>query len=560
MRIWKKALAACCTIVMFVMIPALNLGADELHATIPLNETIEETAAPVDISNICQTESPNALENSELEVTEAVDSEAVLGSKEDIAQALSFSQSKIIDDITVTVEADSGVFPSDAVLSVTKVSKETKKAIADIVEEVRDDNVFVAVSYTFDISILDSSGNELQPYDDQNITVSFSSVKVDDPNLTADIYHISDEGEIEKLEIETLGDQVSADTDGFSYYTVEFTYNKNQYVLQGDESVALGDILKMIGLIGEVTDVECSNQDLFSAEYNGEWIVTANQAFTSEEWMKVTINGIKYEIVVTDSSYGVNLNSPGYATNINPFTAGQCTWYCWGRAYEKGVSLSWGNGSFGNAIDWYRNAAGNYVCDQTPSANSIMVSPDGGYYDSNGNYHQTGHVMFVEKVEGGYAYITEGNYNGQNYHEDWIQLSTGRRNWGSGAAFSITGYIHLTSSGYLPDNNSFISYIDRPVAGGSYSGNITIEGYALHKNGIRNVTAWINGTAMDCPMYNSPSVASVYPGYPTGREGFTASIPVSILKDGENSISIYAYEADDTPHLIADHTFNLRLV
>ena len=75
-----------------------------------------------------------------------------------------------------------------------------------------------------------------------------------------------------------------------------------------------------------------------------------------------------------------------------------------------------------------------------------MVSPDGGYYDSNGNYHQTGHVMFVEKVEGGYAYITEGNYNGQNYHEDWIQLSTGRRNWGSGAAFSITGYIHLTSA------------------------------------------------------------------------------------------------------------------
>ena len=170
------------------------------------------------------------------------------------------------------------------------------------------------------------------------------------------------------------------------------------------------------------------------------------------------------EELVGVGSYGVNLNSTGYATNINPFTAkgyyGQCTWYCWGRAYEKGVSLSWGNGSFGNAIDWYRNAAGNYVCDQTPSANSIMVSPDGGYYDSNGNYHQTGHVMFVEKVEGGYAYITEGNYNGQNYHEDWIQLSTGRRNWGSGAAFSITGYIHLPDGGnYLNLGDDFYANI-----------------------------------------------------------------------------------------------------
>ena len=105
-------------------------------------------------------------------------------------------------------------------------------------------------------------------------------------------------------------------------------------------------------------------------------------------------------------------------------------------------------------------------------------------------------------------------------------------------------------------NDSFISYLERPASGGNYSGPIAILGYALHKNGIRNVTAWVNGQVMGCSMYNSPDVAKVYPGYPTGNEGFQTQIPISCLKEGENEIGIYAYEKDDTPHLIASHKFN----
>ena len=30
-----------------------------------------------------------------------------------------------------------------------------------------------------------------------------------------------------------------------------------------------------------------------------------------------------------------DVNSIGYQSPLNKFTAGQCTWYCWGRAYEK---------------------------------------------------------------------------------------------------------------------------------------------------------------------------------------------------------------------------------
>lgn len=78
-----------------------------------------------------------------------------------------------------------------------------------------------------------------------------------------------------------------------STYTVEFTYDGCQYVMQGDSGVAMSEILTVLGLSGEVTDVEVSDTSLFSASYGtGEWIVTAHRAFSSTEWMKVTVGGV----------------------------------------------------------------------------------------------------------------------------------------------------------------------------------------------------------------------------------------------------------------------------
>ena len=124
------------------------------------------------------------------------------------------------------------------------------------------------------------------------------------------------------LPIETDGDTATAETDGFSLYTVEFTYDNKQYVLPGDSEVALSEILDTVGLTGEVSAVEISDERLFSAkkckvsadgktpekdgdenaieDENGAWFVFAHQAFSTEEWMKVIIGGVGYEITVTD--------------------------------------------------------------------------------------------------------------------------------------------------------------------------------------------------------------------------------------------------------------------
>ena len=63
----------------------------------------------------------------------------------------------------------------------------------------------------------------------------------------------------------------------------------------------MSEILSALGLTGAVTAVEISDTRLFSAsDETGAWIVTAHRPFSTTEWMKVTINGVVYDITVTD--------------------------------------------------------------------------------------------------------------------------------------------------------------------------------------------------------------------------------------------------------------------
>ena len=217
-----------------------------------------------------------------------------------------------VEGVLVSVSAPEGVFPADAVLSVQSVPASVRQNVESLIDSVRREDEVVAVSYTLDIKVLDGAGEELQPKDGQKVTVSFSAEEAQDSNLKAQIYHISDAGFVQEMdtgvlyEEETIGIDgcaVYAETDSFSYYTVEFTYHKLQYILESGSSIRLSDILEELGLTGEVTDVQCSNEELFSAvQEDGIWMLTSHKDFTSEEWLKVTINQIEYEILVTDDT------------------------------------------------------------------------------------------------------------------------------------------------------------------------------------------------------------------------------------------------------------------
>lgn len=106
---------------------------------------------------------------------------------------------------------------------------------------------------------------------------------------------------INEMPIKSEVKDQTVESDSVSSYTVEFTYNDLQYVLNGGESVALSEILSELGLLGEATEVTVSDPGLFSASNeDGRWMVTSHKAFSSDEWMKVTIGEVTYEIAVTD--------------------------------------------------------------------------------------------------------------------------------------------------------------------------------------------------------------------------------------------------------------------
>ncbi len=145
-----------------------------------------------------------------------------------------FSQSALCDGVIVTVRADAGTFPASAMLSVTKVLLDEQGLAEAAVDEVRDDDQNVAARYTFDIRVLDAEGVELQPAEGRTVQVSFAMAEVADENLETNVYHIADDMTAEKLDV-TAEDATTAvvETEGFSLYTVELTYNTLQYVLEG---------------------------------------------------------------------------------------------------------------------------------------------------------------------------------------------------------------------------------------------------------------------------------------------------------------------------------------
>ena len=103
-----------------------------------------------------------------------------------------FGQSRTVNGVTVHVSAPEGVFPMNASLSVELVPVEAQPQVDAAVETERESGRNVAVSYTFDIKVLDPDGNELQPGEGQSVNVSFTLTEVANENLTTEVYHVSE--------------------------------------------------------------------------------------------------------------------------------------------------------------------------------------------------------------------------------------------------------------------------------------------------------------------------------------------------------------------------------
>ena len=229
-----------------------------------------------------------------------------------------FNQEVTVGGIRIIVSIEEGTFPKGWKLEAAKAPETVHQQAEEAVDKVREDGRNVAEAYTFDIKILDKDGNEIQPAEGKKVEVTFVAPENADTNVETEVYHLTDSAKKKdehKFSAEELTqvssdnipvevketianpkEEITVETDGFSYYTVEFTYEDKQYVLQGGNEVTISEILKAVGLTGEVVKAETEDAPIEIREEEGVWYVGAVEAFTTTHIMKVTIKEIVYDI------------------------------------------------------------------------------------------------------------------------------------------------------------------------------------------------------------------------------------------------------------------------
>ena len=277
-----------------------EVGGTEVTGT----EVTETLATETDVEETDETivETDETDETSETSETEETESELV-----------AFDQTVIVDDTRIQVTADEGVFPEGSYLEATRIES---------IDINRSSNINLVDAMSFDICIYNEDGVEIEPDTEAgSVHVLFFDERISDTNLDTTVYHIEDntstsltynyvDGNGDITDSEDIAVAVEAATDGFSVYTVEFTYNDMFYVLDGDTSVSLSTILGAVDLTGDVENVSISNTSLIG--YDGT-NVTALQPFNSTESMLITINGVDYEIIITDANDIATCGDDAYA-------------------------------------------------------------------------------------------------------------------------------------------------------------------------------------------------------------------------------------------------------
>lgn len=244
-----------------------------------LEEAITEETPSMEDEGIVMQEVPVEEALDEAPVEEVPAAEAT----EEVAPEVAFDQKMTVDGVEINVTADPGVFPEGAMLKVETLSKREEAKVAEAIDEVSEE-VEVAAQYTFDITIVDQEGNEIQPDTSKgNVNVTFKTEEVADENLQAEVFHIDEDGNAEALNVETEGDVAEVAVDGFSPYTLRFTFYNEQthdqsvYELRVGTSINANTIASAVGLSSHGAVVAASsNTDNVSVTHSGDnFFITA---------------------------------------------------------------------------------------------------------------------------------------------------------------------------------------------------------------------------------------------------------------------------------------------
>ena len=300
-------------------------------------------------------------------------------------------------------------------------------------------------------------------------------------------------------------------------------------------SILLAAVLMMLPLLSDITSA-------YAADIEGISEVSENALDQDDE------EYIDFVLDDRSSASAPNWNNSGYST-LNPFAQsgwyGQFTWYAWGRAYEKtGIQLPYR----GNAQTW-----DDGKMDKTPRANSIAVWTGGN----------TGHVAYVDEVNGNNIVLSEANYGYGLMSQVW-SLNEGKKYYNGIKTYTLgdleyhcyygnqlmtfKGFIHVDSSGNNPIGSLDSVTVD--------NGKINVKGWAYDPdNAGKSIAIDVYFDEIKDSNYLGGGIANksrpdvntnpAYKGIGV-YHGFEFSLSSDKLADGKHKIFVYAINIDGT--------------
>ena len=301
---------------------------EEILEEVLVEETLEESEEVVEELPEEVVEETEALVEETKEAELPAEKEEAPAEEAPIEEApveTEFYGKAVIDGVIIEVTADAGVFPEGSTLRAVRSTAAQKEIVNEAIEKA-DGQLEIAEQYTFDITILDAEGNEIQPDTEKGkVNVSFSTEEVADESLEATVYHIDDNGNAETLEVETEGETATVETEGFSQYSLVFTHVvivdgkvvSHTATLFIGEQRTLWSLLNSFGVTeenhGNITTANTDDDtiiDLFQSE--NTWYVRALRGDSRQHRITVYFaNGAEEQIIITSHIHHWVINNTG---------------------------------------------------------------------------------------------------------------------------------------------------------------------------------------------------------------------------------------------------------
>ena len=224
---------------------------------------------------------------------------------------------------------ESAGLPEGARLEVAEI-KNSESYMAEA-EAALEEGKRITKARFFDIRIMDTDGNEVQPREAVQVTVTMlgdegeveadaKQTDVGAPEVLA-MHFVERNDEIVKVVSKNAtesGDSVTFTAEGFSpwgvVYTVDFEYTnpetgkKVAWSWPGKGSYKVADIMYVLDVVGEINnvnlvrtiDVGGAENALYLENKEDGWYLTSDVAFEDTFKMSVTVDGKVYDIIITD--------------------------------------------------------------------------------------------------------------------------------------------------------------------------------------------------------------------------------------------------------------------